>query len=74
MNEDEVKELLVSVYNRYKFTSVNCQPVQQIAAKEASRKLMEGLTVDGIRPLLTTLCKFCMFGEPPCSTTKDLHK
>lgn len=72
MTDDEIKEVLVSVYERYNCKNDRSQPVQQMASNEAALELIDGLTVNNVRVLVTTLCKFCMFGAP-CSTTKDLH-
>jgi len=76
MNDDEIKEVLVTVYDRYGCGNGGAnrsQPVRQSAAREAALELIDGLTVNNIESLVTTLCKFCMFGAP-CSTTKDSHK
>lgn len=70
MNDDAIKEVLVSVYDRYK--SDHSQPAQQMAANEAALELMNDLTVNNVQSLLTTLCKFCLFGTP-CSTTNESH-
>lgn len=75
MTDDEIKEVLVSVYNRYGCGNGGAhrsQPMQQMAASEAALELIDGLTVNNVRVLVTTLCKFCMFGAP-CSTTKNSH-
>ena len=76
MNDDEIKEVLVKVYNGYgcgKCGAHHSQPMQQVVAYEAALELIDGFTVNNIQSLVTTLCKFCMFGAP-CSTTKDSQK
>jgi hypothetical protein len=72
MNDDEIKEVLVTVYNRYGCGNGDAHRSQS-AAREAALELIDGLTVNNIQSLVTTLCKFCMFGAP-CSTTKDSQK
>lgn len=74
MTDDEIKEVLVSVYDRYNCKNDHSQPTRRMAANEAALELIDGLTVNNVRTLVTTLCQFCMFGEPPCSTTKDSHE
>lgn len=72
MTDDEIKEVLVSVYERYNCKNDHSQPTRRMAADEAALELIDGLTVNNVRTLVTTLCQFCMFGAP-CSTTKDSH-
>lgn len=70
MSDEEIKQVLVATYECYDCKNGCSLQEQRVIANIAATELIIDLPMNKIKPLIATLCMFCMFGAP-CSTTKD---